>query len=298
MSGITKVVILGHSGFIGRYVSGAFQKVRGVEVIEKSSKDTDLTDWKQVQRLNGLMDSETAVVMCAGLKKHRGDSLDNYEQNMRMILNLSRLLQTRRVKKLVYLSSVAVYGEERNDTCISERTPLNPSTYYADAKCAGEFLLQKLKHDGFIESLAILRPSIVYGPGDEGENYRPAEFMRSIQENRRVNVWGDALELRDFVFVRDVAEFVRLVTMGEFGGTLNLASGQSYSFLRILEIIQSVLSCDFETVSIPRTRPKVDQGFDIRKLQSSFPDFKFTNFMSGIRDTYHTILETEPRISK
>ena len=86
--------------------------------------------------------------MCSFIKKQYGDNIDLFKKNMAMIMNLCRVIEERPIKRFIYFSSVEVYGDDIENTDITELTPVNPSTYYGVAKYAGEKLFKKWK--GFL----------------------------------------------------------------------------------------------------------------------------------------------------
>ena len=82
-SSIKRVLILGHDGFIGRYLFPYFvAKEPGKEIISKSFPEIDLTYFKETRKISDLFDQRTAVVMCSFIKKQYGDSIDLFKKNM------------------------------------------------------------------------------------------------------------------------------------------------------------------------------------------------------------------------
>nr|BAF47162.1 hypothetical protein [Zehria sp. KO68DGA] len=285
-SSIKRVIILGHSGFIGSNLFRVYNHyVPEIEVIGRSLPDFDLTKESDVISLANLCDQQTAIVMCSAIKRQLGDTLDAFSQNVKMVSNLCRLLNKYPVKRLIYFSSAAVYGEDIHNTNITEKTPVNPTSYYGGAKYTSEFLLRKQFSKVPETSLVCLRPATIYGPGDSGSAYSPSGFIRSALNQDTITLWGDGTELREFLFIEDVVKLVDKLIFNEYDGILNLVSGKSYSFRDILDLIGHHLKIKLITNSRSRTKEKVDNCFDNNQLTEIFPEFTFTSLKEGIKQT-------------
>ena len=278
-----RIVVLGHRGFIGRRIEAVLRAAcPDTEVVGISSGEADLTQAGATAALAPLFGPETAVVVCAGIKKQSGDTLENFTRNMMIAVNLCRLLQERPVKRLVFLSTADVYGEERHDLRIREETAPAPTSYYGLAKFASEGVLRKSLAAAGGSSI-VLRLPFVYGPGDREEIYGPLGFLAAALRGRPVTLWGDGSELREFLFVDDLAAATRRLLFHEAEGVLNLASGESHSFREIVEIIGRILAAPPAVTNRPRSRQKVDVGFDNRRLRDLLPGFSFTPLAAGLR---------------
>jgi len=99
-------------------------------------------------------------------------------------------------------------------------------------------------------------------------------------------LWGDGTELRDYVFIDDVAEIVFRLTYSSFHGVLNLASGVSYSFRDVLDTIESISGRKLSGNSRPRTKAKVDNVFSNDRLMKEIGRYSFTPLPQGIRALY------------
>ena len=224
-----RVVIIGHSGFIGQQLVKTFKQYSPeVDLIALSYPDVDFTVMDEVNSLANEFVPEAVVIFLSGIKKQMGDTLEIFEQNLAMAVNLGRLLQSCPVRKLVYFSSSEVYGEDIHNINISEETPIQVRTFYGVAKYASERLLWKAISELPQSSLAILRPTLVYGIGDKTKCYGPAGFLDKLINNEEIVLWGDASELREFLYVKDIARIVHEIAFCDFSGLLNPVSGQSH----------------------------------------------------------------------
>ena len=285
---IHRVLILGHSGFIGNHLIETWrQHPIGVEVKGISISEVDLTQESAQETITQAYDDHTAVVLCAAVKRQFGENASAFESNVRIVKNLIATAGNKKISRLAFMSSAAVYGEETHDTAITEETSVNPSSYYGIAKFTGECLLRKALGEGKITSLICFRPPLVYGPGDRGKTYGPSGFCAAAREKSPITLWGDGSELREFIYLEDLGRMIRHLTLGDFQGAVNLVSGISHSFTDVLSCLQEVCPNLLPIQKRARSKKKVDNAFKPRLIRSLLmPEFKFTPLLEGIRKTF------------
>lgn len=225
--------------------------------------------------------------MCSAIKRQSGDTLENYEKNVAMAANVSRQIDATPAGRFIYFSSAAVYGEDVENTAITEKTPVEPTSYYGMAKYASERLL--LKAAGTRTPLVLLRPATIYGPEEPGRPYGPTGFLRAALAGEKVTLWGDGDEFREFVFIDDACEAVAGLLDHSFCGPLNLATGRSVSFRDVLAAVAKIAPAP-ATDSRPRSKRRVDHGFDNALLRATLPSLKFTPLNDALTTTRETVL--------
>jgi len=290
---IKRIVILGHNGFIGTHLYQALKaSYPDVEVVGKSFPEVDLTRRESAATLLNLFDLNTAVIMCAAIKRQVGDNLDVFAQNQAITLNLCHLLENHPVQRFIYFSSSAVYGEDVHNTNITEETLVCPTSYYGMNKYISERLYSKVIGSREQSSLVMLRPPTIYGPGDMGNAYGPVGFLNSALEGKEITLWGDGTELREFLFIKDIVEVVSCLTFRDQEGVINVTCGQSHNFKDILNIIEKFVSRELDLTSRPRSKDKVDNAFCNKRFKEWLPDFQFTSLEEGVKQTLGA-LETQ-----
>jgi UDP-glucose 4-epimerase len=283
-----RILVLGHLGFIGRYVTSACgHAMPAAEVIGRSLQDVDLAKAGQAESLADIVDAETTIVVCAAVKRQLGDNLAAFAQNIDIAKNLCVLFERRQARRIVYFSSAAVYGEDVHNTAIKEDTPVQPRTYYGIAKYTSECLLKKVVEAQDGTSLLLIRPPLVYGPGDLSESYGPVGFLLKAMRGEPIVLWGDGTEKRDFVYAEDVGRIVAKLVAGSDSGVVNLAGGESHTFKDILDVIAELLPNDIDISSRERSKAKVDNVFCNDRLMKMTDDFAFTPLREGIEKTMH-----------
>lgn len=137
-------------------------------------------------------------------KSIQNPAVDGYAN----IIGTIRLLECCRkfnVRKIVYASSCAVYGET-NDCSIRENSMVQPISFFGISKHTPELYIQ-LYQQLYGISFTILRYANVYGPRQtsKGEGGVIAIFMQKAIKGEQVVIYGDGEQTRDFVYVKDVA---------------------------------------------------------------------------------------------
>jgi len=285
-SSIQRIIILGHTGFVGSYLEKHFLKTFSeIEMIGHSTVSIDLTKEKEVNTLAEFLNQQTVVILCSAIKRQLGDNLDIFSKNIQMVANLSRLLQNHSIKKIVYFSSTSVYGEEVHNLNITETTSAHPTSYYGIAKFTSECLLRNAIDSQENTSLLILRPPLIYGPKDRSLSYGPSKFTKSAVEGTQITLWGDGTEKREFLFIDDLVEITSRLLFNEDQGILNIASGTSHTFKNILDNISRLQPSPLRVNSRLRSKSKVDNVFNNQVLNQHLPDFSFTSLEEGIKLT-------------
>jgi nucleoside-diphosphate-sugar epimerase len=277
-----KIIILGHSGFIGSNLERLLEKSNNWSIIGRSLPDVDLTQAGQADLLVPFLESSSTLVFAAAVKRQFGDTLETFQANVEIVKNVCRLLESYPVKRVIFLSSAAVYGEETENTRINELTRVNPTSYYGISKYTAECLLKKTCTNKI--PLICLRPPLVYGSNDPGQTYGPSGFSAAAMEGRPITLWGDGSELREFIFIDDLCRLIELIANNEneLEGEVNVVSGTPYCFADIVRILkQKYPSLEVDTRS--RSRGKADNAFDADKIKSMLPaSFRFTSLEEGL----------------
>lgn len=287
---IKRILILGHSGFVGNRLMEFFKKkYPDLEIVGKSSREIDMVNIEETLMLENYFTLNTIVIMCSGIKSTYGNDLDTYAKNVKMAENICRVLSKHPVKRFIFFSSIAVYGVDTHNTSISEKTEVHLDTYYGLSKFVSERLLSleflKLKES----SLIILRTPTIYGPNEKIIAPTPSGFLMTCLEGREVTLWGDGSELREFIFIEDLARIMDLLFFSNFKGIINVSSGKAVSYKESLEIISKLLGKKLNIRSRERTKDKADKIYDISLFKSLFQNFSFTPLEKGLQAIYEKI---------
>lgn len=159
-----------------------------------------------------------------------------------------RLLETARqmggLKRFVYASSAAVYGEEVGLPIREDASTRPISPYGIDKFCAEQYMLTY--HKLFHVPTVALRYFNVFGPRQNGQAQDAGVislFMNAFSDARpRVTIYGDGHQTRDFVYIRDVVDATRFVMRHEAanGNVYNVATGRETSILNIVQALEAI----------------------------------------------------------
>jgi nucleoside-diphosphate-sugar epimerase len=150
-----------------------------------------------------------------------------------------------RVRRVVYAASCAVYGRGGVEPCREDR-PADPLSPYALQKYSGELYCRQFTTLYGLETVA-LRYFNVFGPRQDPASPYAAVipiFLRHALRREAATIYGDGLQTRDFVYVKDVVAANRAAARGgsdSSGHVFNVGRGERNSLLEMLERIADVL---------------------------------------------------------
>jgi GlcNAc-P-P-Und epimerase len=222
-----KVVVLGGSGFIGTRLTNVLL-THGHDVvigdIRESEKHRDLwrhCDVTDPRSLPDVLRGADAVVNLAA--EHRDDvrPLDRYyEVNVRGAELVCAAVSEIGIRRLVFTSSVAVYGLPRG--VVSESEACRPFNEYGRTKLLAEAVYRKWGSADPSRSLVIVRPTVVFGEGNRGNVFN---LLQQIHSGRFLMV-GDGRNHKSLAYVGNVAAFLAHVLQSSAGAHLfNYADG-------------------------------------------------------------------------
>ena len=258
----SQVLITGGSGLIGRQVadmlceSGARVTIVSLDSIRVHDKAQhiigDLTSFKFCKDITRYRDY---VFHLAGIKGSAGVSqtklASHFVPTLMMNTNVLEACRINKVKKLVFTSSIGAYPEGSVFREKEYRHDSLPMDFAGWAKRMGELQIHAYEMQYGMGNFAIVRPSNVYGPGD---NFDPDNAMvipsimhRIHRGDNPVLIQGDGTAVRDFAYSRDIAEGVILALFhGTKSGFVNLGSGRGTSIRELVETLNSFLDFRYE----------------------------------------------------
>ncbi|MED3689602.1 NAD-dependent epimerase/dehydratase family protein [Peribacillus butanolivorans] len=179
------------------------------------------------------------------------DITNDAQINIMGTINIAKLSHKFAVKKVVFASSAAVYGNSNvmPITLSHDTHPLSP--YGASKKTAEDYL--ELAKELYDLDYVNLRYSNVYGPRQtaSGEGGVISIFTNLVINNKRPVIYGDGYQTRDFVYVKDVANANLKALEFDGSGTFNVSSTTSTSINQLFSIIQSFGTHDLSPIYQP-----------------------------------------------
>ncbi len=272
-----RVVIMGAGGFVGR---AALARLRrdGVEVVPLTRKEVDLLAPEAAQQLAAQLTSTTTLVFTSALAPVKNTAM--LLDNLRMMQAAIEAVKAQPVAHLVYISSDAVYADSRAP--MTEASPAEPGSLHGVMHLAREVML-KNELPGI--PLAIVRPTLIFGPGDPHNGYGPNRFLRLARAGKDIVLFGEGEEQRDHIFIEDVAEIVRRCVVHRATGVVNAVSGTVTSFRAIAELAATLFEPRVKVTGSPRQGPMPHGGyraFDAALVRRLLPDLTPVGLRAGL----------------
>lgn len=261
-----KILVTGGAGFIGSHFVDLLAK-KGIDVCvfdslisgkaERIPSDVSFMqgDIRDKEALVVAMQNVTHVVHLAALvsvAESMADPLETHAVNVTGTEHVLDAMRTAGVKRIVYASSAAVYGDE-SSLPKREDSPLRPQSPYALSKVLNETQSGVYERIFGLSTIG-LRFFNVYGPRQLGNHPYASvipRWIEAIRGGKAVTIYGDGSQTRDFVHVRDVALALYNALVAEATGVLNIASGAETSLQELQQNIAEIHTGGFEVRNEP-----------------------------------------------
>ncbi|WP_339294982.1 dTDP-glucose 4,6-dehydratase [Paenibacillus sp. FSL W7-1279] len=195
------------------------------------------------------------------------------------------------VMKFVQVSTDEVYGSLGETGLFSEKTPLAPNSPYSASKAGGD-LLVRAYHETFGLPVNITRCSNNYGPYQFPEKLIPLIISRALNDEA-LPVYGDGLNIRDWLYVEDHCSAIDLVIhQGKIGEIYNIGGNNERTNLHIVQTILKELGKPESLITYVEDRPGHDRryGIDPTKITNELGWKPKHNFETGIKETIQWFL--------
>jgi len=192
------------------------------------------------------------------------------------------------VKKIVQISTDEVYGslELDDDRQFTEETPFQPNAPYAAAKAGGD-LLCRAAYKTFGTPVVVSHCSNNYGPYQFPEKLIPYFIFRALKD-QPVPLYGDGLNVRDWLYVLDHCEAIDLILhKGVAGEVYNIGGNNEMSNLEIAKITLAELGKPESLITFVADRPGHDRRYAINasKIERELGWQPKYIFATAIRET-------------
>ena len=283
-----KIIILGASGFIGKALSDELNKLKK-NFIGLSSKECNLVENNSVDLIQNLINDNDTLVFISAIAPCKDEEM--YEKNITMIDNFIKGISQTKISNILYISSDAVY--EDSMSLISENNNKTSSNMHAKMHKKREEILINYCNTNNL-GLTILRPTLVYGPGDTHNGYGPNQFIRDINNNKDILLFGEGEEKRDHIYITDVIKVIISAIDNQIFGNFTLATGKVFSFYDIAKIICKAKGISENRIKFKkRVGPMPHNGyraFNISELRNKFYNLKITDIELGIKNSIEKLL--------
>lgn len=198
------------------------------------------------------------------------------------------------VKRYVQVSTDEVYGSLGDTGLFTEETPLAPNSPYSASKAGGD-LLVRAYHETFGLPVNITRCSNNYGPFQFPEKLIPLMISHALAD-KPLPVYGDGLNIRDWLYVEDHCRAIDLVMHnGVIGEVYNIGGNNERTNIQIVKTILQALGKPESLITFVKDRPGHDRryGIDATKITRELGWKPQYHFETGIRKTIEWYLNNQ-----
>jgi len=221
-----EILVTGGAGFIGKHlVKSLLEKGYQVTIFDNFSNSTkdsvsslvdigtkviegDITKPNEIS--NVVKEQDVVIHLAAKISVYESiiNPAGTFQVNVNGTRNVLEACEKNHVKKLIVASSAAVYGESSPDVKLTEESETNPISPYGESKLKMEQEIREFtsKHD---INCVILRFFNIFGVGQSKEYAGViSKFIEKIRQDRPLEIFGDGMQTRDFVAIKDVVNSI------------------------------------------------------------------------------------------
>jgi len=262
------ILITGGVGFIGSHIADTLMDNNNVRIVDNFStgniKNLKNPEHENLQIINAdicntNLDELTSgidyifhLAAMASVPLSVENPIECNEVNLNATVKLLKSAVNNDVEKIVFSSSSAVYGENKNMPLKETETPM-PTSPYAASKAGCELYLKSF-YESYGLNYTALRYFNVFGPKqDKNSQYAAVipNFISAILEEKQAEIYGDGEQTRDFVYVGDIVKANIAACKSEYNGIVNVASGEKLTINKLYEIVKDTLGSDLEPKYLP-----------------------------------------------
>lgn len=287
---MSKILITGGAGFIGSHLAGellALGHTVGVYDNLRTGKRENLPqqinffngDIRDYESLAGVMQDYQIVFHLAAMTSV-AESMVNLDEciaiNLHGTLNVLKAARRNQIKKVVFASSAAVYGDAP-ELPKTEAMRLNPKSPYAITKADGEYYCNLATENFGLPTVSTRFFNVFGEKQDPNSSYAAAIplFISKCIRNQPVSIYGDGTQTRDFIYVKDLIKALVLL-MDKATGVFNIGYGRVMNVNTLVMMIQRYLNSNSEIVYIPERPGEIKHSYSsIAKLNALgfYPEF-------------------------
>ena len=293
-----KFGITGGAGFVGSNIAKLLIK-QGHDVIivdnlhtgkkeniseildQVSFFNADIRDYKKIEKILNSVDGIFHEAALTIVQESFSKPKEYHDVNVVGTENILKIGKEFDLK-VVFASSSSVYGNVKSIP-ITEKFPCHPINPYGQTKLDDEFLAKKYSEDGL--KVIGLRYFNIYGRGQTG-TYAGVitKFMNQLENHKSPIIFGDGKQLRDFIFVEDIAE-ANLAAMKSSikNGFFNIGTGITTTIAELATLMTKLYDLELKPEYLPALKGDVKSSQADIQLSSNLLNWKFeTNLEDGL----------------
>ena len=294
-----KVVVTGGTGLVGTYLQNY---IDGVYI---NSSHYDLTRESEVLDLYEDHKPDVVIHLAAkvgGIMDNIEHPFEYYEQNLLMNTYMVKYARLFKVEKFVGVLSSCIFPD------VVEHYPMVEEDMHKDLPNANNFgygyakrvmgcHIDIARKQGL--NFSYISPSNLYGEFEHGDVSRK-HFVGALLEkihtakingDDHITLFGDGTPLRQFTFAKDIAEILDMIVKHDIKENLNVStpSNMTIDFMA-REALEALDARDMRIVyDMSKPNGQYRKDIDTTKFKNIFPNYEFTSYVQGIKQTYNTL---------
>ncbi|MCT3816461.1 UDP-N-acetylglucosamine 4-epimerase [Elizabethkingia anophelis] len=250
-----KIAVIGGSGFVG---------TRLIDILVSTGQynllniDKNISEkFPDISVIGNVMNKETLISQLQGTDvvvllaaEHRDDVAPvslYYDVNVEGMRNTLEAMEANNVKRIVFTSSVAIYGLDKNNP--DESFPADPFNHYGKSKWNAEQLLQEWykKHEDW--NINIIRPTVIFGEGNRGNVYN---LLNQIANGKFMMI-GKGNNQKSMSYIRNVIAFIKFLIEEKKAGynIYNYVDKPDFTTNDLVHHTSEILNKNIPTTHIP-----------------------------------------------
>lgn len=257
------IIITGGLGFIGSHINDELIDNNQITILDNFStgkienlKNPEHKNLKIIKddlntaNLQQILEDQDYIfhlAAAASVPQSVETPLNTHSNNVDATIKLLIAAKDSNIKKIIFSSSSAIYGDNPNMP-LKETEQYQPTSPYAASKAIGEIYL-KTFYETYGLKYTALRYFNVFGPKQDVNSQYAAvipKFIHSIINNKQPIIYGDGKQTRDFIYVKDIVKANINAAKSDYNGIINIAAGKAYTINELYQIISEVLKTDIK----------------------------------------------------
>ncbi|MFC2134810.1 SDR family oxidoreductase [Bacteroidota bacterium] len=299
------ILITGIAGFIGSNVAEQLLEqgydIVGIDNLSTGKKENlkhiikkikfkkgDITNLKFLKKSMKNVDYVLHYAALPSVPYSISHPVETHKVNVNGTLNVLLAARYNKVKKIIFASSSAVYGNT-DSLPIKEGQELNPFSPYAAQKILGEYYC-KLFYNAYGLRTTALRYFNVYGPRQDPNSQYAAvipKFISLIKKGKSPIIYGDGSQTRDFISVNDVVKsnILAIKDKKSDGKVYNVASGKKTKILDLVKELNSLIGTNIQPIlENPRPGDVKHSYANISKIKKELKFKPSVSLREGIKN--------------
>jgi len=294
-----KVVVTGGTGLVGTYLQ------KYIDGVYLSSKDFDLTNETEVARMYFVHKPDVVIHLAAkvgGIVDNIAYPFQYYEENLLMNTHMVKHARMFNVQKFVGVLSSCIFPD------VVDHYPMVEEDMHKDLPNANNFgygyakrvmgcHIDIARKQGL--NFSYINPSNLYGEFEHGDVSRK-HFVGALLEkihtakingDDHITLFGDGTPLRQFTFAKDVAEILDMVVKHDVKENMNVSTPNNMTIdFMAREALEALDMRDMRIIyDTSKPNGQYRKDIDITKFKNIFPNYEFTSYVEGIKQTYNTL---------